>query len=124
MVDQEEQQETFEKHLRISREFLSKAEQELEQGDHLQASEKFWGASAHMVKALASRRGWEHRSHAALYQVINRLASETGDEELRDLFLAAGQLHTNFYEELLPLEMVRSGAERVKELLARLEQVL
>jgi hypothetical protein len=77
-----------------------------------------------MVKALAQQRGWRHSTHAALYQVIDRLASETGDDELHVLFLEAGALHTNFYENWLPPETVRRGGVRVRELLQRLEQLL
>ena len=96
----------------------------MEEEDLLQASEKLWGASAQMVKALASSRGWEHSSHRSLFQVIDRLASETQDSELRNLFLEAGQLHTNFYEQWLPSDMVRAGGQRVRILLDRLEAVL
>jgi hypothetical protein len=77
-----------------------------------------------MVKAVATRKGWEHSNHGHLFQAVNRLASETQNDELRSLFLTAGQLHTNFYENWLPHEMVRAGGERVKLLLERLERAL
>ena len=117
-------QEPAEKYRSTGYELLLKAEEALEEGDLLQASEKFWGASAQMAKALAERRGWEHSSHASLFDVIGRLASETGDDELRDLFLEAGQLHTNFYENWLRADMVKRVGERVRELVQRLERVL
>ena len=121
---EQEQREAVESYRRTSRELLSKGEQALEEGDHLQASEKFWGASAHMVKALAERRGWRHVNHAALFRVVGQVASELEDEGLRDRFLEAGQLHTNFYENWLDLETVKRGGERVRELVERLEQLL
>lgn len=124
MVSPQEQQDAVQNYQRTSRELLAKGQQALEEGDLLQASEKFWGASAHMVKALAQRRGWRHSSHAALFRVINQLASETGDEVLHDLFLEAQALHTNFYENWLPQGMVQTGGARVRELLDRLEQLL
>jgi hypothetical protein len=117
-------QESAEKYRSTGYELLLKAEEALEEGDLLQASEKFWGASAQMAKAVAEQRGWAQSSHAALFQVINRVAAETGNDELRSLFLEAGQLHTNFYENWLPAEMVRRGGKRVRELLGRLERVL
>jgi uncharacterized protein (UPF0332 family) len=49
-----------------SREYLSKAFQELEAGDLTQASEKGWGAAAQMVKAVAHDKGMEHHSHRSL----------------------------------------------------------
>jgi hypothetical protein len=124
MAGQSDSQLAIENYRSTSRELMLKGEQALEEGDLLQASEKFWRASAHMVKALAQSRGWEHSTHRALFNVVDRLASEMADDELRSLFLEAGQLHTNFYENWLPLEMVRRGGERIKELLQRLEQAL
>ena len=124
MVDQGDVHESSSHYLDNVRDFLAKGEQALAEGDLLQASEKFWGASAQIVKALAERRGWEHSSHRALFQVINRLASDTDDDELRSLFLEAGQLHTNFYEGWLPAEMVQRGGGRVRELVERLRTML
>ena len=40
---------------------------ELEAGDLRQASEKFWGAAAQAMKAVTTRRGWEHKTHAHAY---------------------------------------------------------
>ena len=105
----------------MSLELLSQAEEELGQGDLLQASEKLWGAAAHMVKAVAQHRGWEHSSHRTLYRVIDRLVEETGDAELGELFLVAGQLHTNFYENWLSLERIAAEAPRISELVRRLQ---
>ena len=124
MVNQQSGPNPFDAYRRTSRELLSKGEEALEEDDLLQASEKFWGASAQMVKGLATRRGWEHSTHRSLYQVVDRLASETQDSELRQLFLVAGQLHTNFYEQWLPSDMVRIGGERVRVLVERLERAL
>lgn len=77
---------------------LSQAESELAQDEVRQASEKGWGAAAQIVKAIAEQRGWPHRSHAALYQAVDRLAIETGDDNLSELFHVASALHQNFYE--------------------------
>ena len=62
-----------------SAELMAKAEDALSQGDLLRASEKAWGAAAHMVKAVAERRRWRHTGHRELFQVVSRLAEETGD---------------------------------------------
>ena len=48
-----------------SRELLDQASRELAAGDVRQATEKGWGAAAQMVKAVASRRGWQHNSHSS-----------------------------------------------------------
>ena len=105
----------------MSLELLSQAEEELGQGDLLQAPEKLWGAAAQMVKAVAQRRGWDHSSHRALYRVISRLVEETSDTELRDLFFVASQLHVNFYQGWLLPEDVTAETPRIIDLVKRLQ---
>ena len=108
----------------VSRHHLKNAEEAIERGDYLQASEKLWGSAAVMVKAIAESRGWEHNGHASLYRVVRRLADETGDDRLSSLFRIAGQLHVNFYENLLPPEDVVQASGEVKELLKKLEDLV
>ena len=104
-----------------SHELLRQAAQELEAGDVRLASEKGWGAAAQMIEAVAENRGWPHSSHSRLYEAANRLAQETGDREIRLLFNAAGNLHVNFYENWVTLEVVSIGLTDVELLLAKLE---
>ncbi|MCY4369957.1 MAG: PaREP1/PaREP8 domain-containing protein, partial [bacterium] len=66
-----------------ARQLLTQSFDELAEGDSRQVSEKGWGATAQMIKAIASNRGWKHDSHAALYKVIDRLVKETGDDTIR-----------------------------------------
>ena len=108
-------------HTLISREFFTKAEQALAEDDLLQSSEKLWGAAAHMVKAVAEGRGWEHSGHRELFQVVNRLANESGDPELRHLFHVANSLHSNFYENWMAQDWIEAGAEQIGEFLEKLE---
>jgi hypothetical protein len=107
-----------------SAEFLAKAEDALSKDDLLQASEKAWGAAAHMVRAVAARRRWRHAGHRELFQVVNRLVEETGDRELVRLFHVANSLHSNFYENWMPPELVKHGLGRVGDLRVKLEPSL
>ena len=110
-----------EAHVRISRQFMRQADEEVAKGDRLQASEKAWGAAAHAVKAVAQQRGWRHDGHRYLFDAIDSIYRETGDRELRDLFGRANSLHMNFYEDWQSDEYVQDGIERVKVLLKKLE---
>ncbi len=110
-------------HTLISRDFFTKAEEALAQGDLLQASEKLWGAAAHMVKAVAEAHGWEHSGHRELFQVVNRLAQEVGEPDIRVLFSVASSLHSNFYENWMPREMIEADAKQVGGFLERLQQL-
>lgn len=107
-----------------SKEFLTKAYRYLDQGDLLQASEKGWGAAAQIVKAISERRGWQHNGHFHLFRAVRNLAEETGDGEITALFHIANSLHSNFYENWLPLEEVTSGLEGVAQFVEKVERLL
>ena len=106
---------------RACQELLVQGLAELAQGDPRQASEKGWGTAAQMVKAVAEGRNWEHKSHAALHNIVSRLADETDDNDLRRLFHVANSLYTNFYENWCTDEDVRVGLEDIQRFLDKLE---
>ena len=107
-----------------SRQLLAQGRQELADGDVRQASEKGWGAAAQMVKAVAEQRGWQHRNHAALFDVISYLVSETRDHEIRRLFDVANALHTNFYENWNNVANVSSALDDMERFLDKLEPLV
>ena len=111
-------------HTETATEFLAKAHTYLTEGDLLQASEKGWGATAHMVKAVAEDRGWRHASHRDLYGAIGRLAEETSDEQLRILFRSASALHQNFYEGRMDADTVADNLKNVEEITRRLSAMI
>ena len=111
-------------HTETASEFLSKAHAYLADGDLLQASEKGWGATARMVKAVAETRGWRHSSHGDLYRAIDDLADELSDQRLQNLFRSASALHQNFYEGYMPEATVADALKDVEEITSRLSTVL
>lgn len=114
---------TVERYQSVSAQLFEQAHLELEAGDLIQASEKFWGATAQALKAIAQDRGWEHRSHAHFYRVVRNIVDETGDNEIFILFQAADTLHANFYEHWLPEDEIRRLADLVGQLIDRLGSV-
>ena len=113
-----------EEHSIISRDFLAKASLALAEDDLLQASEKLWGAAAHMIKALAESRGWHHNGHRELFQAVDRLVEETGDRGFRVLFNTANSLHSNFYENWLSRQWIEDSVDQVEEFLNRLQALV
>ena len=97
-----------------SKVFLESAFKELEERDLLQASEKGWGAAAHMVKAVADMRGWEHRSHNLLFAAVDRMATESGNDQFIRLFSGADSLHKNFYEGHLSQMAIATCFDQVR----------
>ena len=107
-----------------SQRFLVQAKQELAAGDLQQASEKGWGATAQIFKAVAEQRGWEHGKHRHLSRAARRLRVETGDRDVYRFFSVANDLHGNFYENEMSAEDIAESLDDVQALLDRLETLL
>ena len=111
---------TTQQYQQASEHFLAQARQELADGDLPQASEKGWGATAQILKAIAERRGWEHNRHRHYHRIISRLRAETGDGDIRCLFGVANLLHENFYENDMETDDVADGLDDVEALIDKL----
>ena len=96
---------------------LDQAHLELETGDLIQASEKYWGVAAQALKAVAQTRGWDHTSHAHFYRIVRKLIDESGNDELFDLFNAANLLHSNFYENWMKATEIQRLSTQVAQLI-------
>jgi hypothetical protein len=94
----------------------------LAEGDLTQASEKGWGAAAVGVKAVATARGLNHSTHRQLWQVVQALANEAEDDEIRSDFAGANNLHTNFYEVWLDQQTVTSYLSQVERFVEKLDE--
>jgi hypothetical protein len=111
-------------HAKLCEKYLRESDGFLAKGDHVQASEKAWGAASQMVKAVAAKEGRKLESHRELHEYLVSIIGRTGDAELRKAWSAAGELHRNFYEAWLPSELVKGYVEDVKELINKLRKLL
>jgi hypothetical protein len=109
---------------RLSEKYLREADDLLAKKDHVQASEKLWGAAALMVKAVAASKGISISPHGELFSFVRRLGEEEENPELRRLFSVASTLHQNFYENWLSGDVVREYSEDVKQLVAELKKLI
>ncbi len=109
---------------KLNGKFLKDAEELLEKGDVVQASEKFWGATAEIVKAYASSERIKTRTHNDLWQVVIDLDKEHPSLDLLKDFNQAGYLHSNFYEDELRPEAVSAAGEAVKDFAAKIERLM
>ena len=114
-----------EDHGQQARDFLAASDREFEDGDHLQASEKLWGAASHAVMAVAMQRNWPCRSHRSLSNAVRLLEQETGDLLLTPGFSVAEKFHRNFYHDEMQdyeIESDRPSVHRfVQRMLALME---
>ena len=104
-----------------SRQMLAQARTELAAGDLRQASEKGWGAAPQIVKAIADRRGWEHKTHRHIWVAVRRLTDENPSMGLTRLFRAANHLHSNFYENIDSASDVAEALDVVERFVGLLE---
>ena len=102
-----------------AREFIAKSQDYLTQGDLHQASEKGWGAAAHMAKAVAVAQGWTYDTHSDFSLVIDQARRLTGNSSLSGLRGIANELHGNYYRRKrhLDFDLIREDLERVAEML-------
>ena len=107
-------------HLRTAREFLTVADKEFADGDHLQASEKLWGAASHALIAVAQSRNLPYGSHRALKQATRLLVDETGDGTLHSGFAVAEKFHANFYHDFMEDYQLDADRPMVNEFVERL----
>ena len=102
-------------YLQLSQKTLQDAEVLLARGDYHQASEKFWGAMAEAIQAVAAAQGRRLGQHKELARFVQDLHQEHPQWKLNLLFAAGEALHTNFREDHYPKELVASCGEATKE---------
>ncbi len=86
-------------HAQTARDFLAASDREFAAGDHLQGSEKLYGAATQAVIAICQQRGWRYKSHRAMKQAVSELAREQGEPLIVGGFSAAERFHENFFHD-------------------------
>ena len=116
--------EHAEDYKQAGRGFMERAEWDFARGDLVRASEGAWEAAAQFVKAAAAQRGWGHEDHIHIAQSAEKLAEETGNEEIGGLFDVVFALRANFQGEGRKSEKsVRRGMDAARNLTLILESV-
>ena len=108
-----------EEHRQTALDFLEKADRHFAEGDQLQASEKLWGAAAHVIIGISIERGWPHTSHPAMKRAAEQLAEDHNDPNISDRFANAESYHRDFYHRYMTVEEWREGRPLIHDLVAR-----
>jgi hypothetical protein len=111
-------------HPKLNSKYLRDADSLFKRGDYVQASEKYWGAFAQMIKTVAAERGIKLGEHRSIIEFVEELSKEHPDLNLADALAKAKCLHTNFYEDDLPHEVVASYVNTVKKAIIELNNLL
>ena len=116
---------TAAEHAQTARDFLVASDREFAAGDHLQGSEKLYGAVTQAIIAVCQQRGWRYKSHRAMQQAVAALSREHDDPTLLNGYLAANKFHENFFHDNMEdyeVEANRPGVHYfVNQLLAFLD---
>jgi hypothetical protein len=111
------------KYLELFRKYLAKAEELYRKGDLPQSGEKYWGATAAFLNAIAEERGWPHYSHRDYAEIVEKL-SEQLKEPLGPLFANAERLHANYYHNFLSPLNFEAHREQTLKLVEKLKTLL
>ena len=111
------------RYLLLSQRLLKHAQQQLERGDTVQASEKTYGAVSHAVKSYGELRGWNHSNHHRVGLILDQLSDEESDITLTTDFGIVESLHNNFFEYVMPTNRVRGSINVAMRLIDRLESL-
>ena len=109
---------------RLNAKYLAEADELLAKKGCSQASEKLWGATAEIVKAVAAKRGVSLGTHRSIGEFVDLLHKENPRWGLREAFAFANSLHTNFYEDWLTEEFVLDASGRIRDFVSKLTRQL
>jgi len=111
-------------YMQLAEKYLAEAEELYAKGDLLQAGEKYWGAVAALLNAVAEKRGRPHYTHRDYAVLIDELYEETGDRELVVWFSMAERLHANFYHNFMGKRQFDLHREAVLKLVEKLKALV
>jgi len=111
--------ELVEHYQALSDKYLEEAKELLKKRDLVQASEKFWGATASAIKMVGAKRGLKLKKHGSLWSLVDTLAKESRDRDILRFFGEANTLHRNFYENEMTETAVETLAEDIEKLIER-----
>ncbi len=112
----------MENYLNLHLQYLKEGRNLLKDKNYNQAGEKYWGAVATLIKAVADKKGKKLMSHGEIWKFIKEIADEMKEEGIINLFGSANNLHQNYYEGWLPPEVVKKYAEDCEKLIDKLKK--
>ncbi len=77
-----------------------------------------------MVKAVAAAKGIKLGEHRNIIEFVQELSKDHPELNLTDALPKARYLHTNFYEDELPHDVIGAYADAVKEAIGKLNDLL
>ena len=111
-------------HAQTARDSLAASDREFDAGDHLQGSEKLYGAATQVIIAICQQRGWAYDNRRAMKWAVNELAREIGEPFISGGFIAAENFHRNFFHDHMEGYEMESDRPQVHRFVNRMLTVL
>lgn len=115
---------TAAEHAQTAQDFLAASDREFAAGDHLQGSEKLYGAATQAIIAICQQRGWRYKSHRAMQQAVTALEREYDDPFIATGFASANRFHENFFHDYLEDYEIEANRPSVHQFVDRLLTLL
>ncbi len=122
-ASEQRRREKSDRYFLLSQRLLKHAQEQLDQGDTVQASEKAYGAVAHAIKSCGEIRGWNHYNHYRVELILDHLRDEWNDPELTTFHTVVKELHNNFFEYEMGTTRVGDCLQTAQRLLEKLEVI-
>jgi uncharacterized protein (UPF0332 family) len=110
------------KYIVLHEKYLKETDELFKQKNYSQVSEKLWGATATITKAIAASRKKMIRSHDGVGFYLASIAKELKDESILNIVSIANSMHQNFYEDNLPPEVIRKASKTIKLFASRMRR--
>ena len=115
-------------HAQTARDFLAASDREFAAGDHLQGSEKLYGAATQVIIAICQQRGWRYNNHRAMKRAVTSLSQEYDNADIADAiiggYIAAENFHRNFFHDHMEDYQREEDRPTVHRFVARLLTLL
>ncbi|MFQ5687112.1 MAG: PaREP1 family protein [Candidatus Scalindua sp.] len=108
------------KYIALHEKYINESDEFLKQKNYSQVSEKLWGATATITKAIAASRNKTIKSHDGISFYLASIAKELKDNSILDIVNMANSMHQNFYEDNLPPEVIKRTSQRIKRFANRM----
>lgn len=110
----------FKRYITLHEKYLRESDELFKQKNYSQVSEKLWGATATIAKAIAASRNKTIKSHDGVGFYLASIAKELKDKSILNIVSIANSMHQNFYEDNLPPEVTREASRTIKQFVNRM----
>ena len=115
---------TTQQHAQTARDFLVASDREFATGDHLQGSEKLYGAATQVIIAICQQRGWKYNNHRSMKWAVADIAREQDDLLIVGGFSTAENFHRNFFHDHMEDYEIETERPAVHDFVARMLTLL